>query len=46
MDNCGYHKFSGSEFIFVVLFVDDILLVTSDIGWLHETKNKKISKEI
>ena len=37
-DDCIYHKFSGSKFIFLVLYVDDILLATNDIGLLHETK--------
>ena len=38
VDNCVYHKFSGSKHIFLVLYVDDILLATNDIGMLHETK--------
>lgn len=38
IDNCVYHKFSGSKLIFLVLYVDDILLATNDIGMLHETK--------
>ncbi|XXG55025.1 hypothetical protein AAC387_Pa03g2762 [Persea americana] len=38
VDNCVYHKFSGSKHIFLILYVDDILLVTNDIGMLHETK--------
>lgn len=33
-----YYKFSGSKFIFLVLYVDDILLNSNDIGLLHETK--------
>ena len=37
-DDCIYHKFSGSKYIFLVLYVDDILLATNDIGLLHETK--------
>ena len=36
-DDCIYHKFSGSKYIFLVLYVDDILLATNDIGLLHET---------
>ncbi|GFZ05297.1 hypothetical protein Acr_17g0008690 [Actinidia rufa] len=38
VDNCVYHKFSGSKYIFLVLYVDDILLASSDIGLLHEAK--------
>ena len=37
-DDCIYHKFSGTKYIFLVLYVDDILLATNDIGLLHETK--------
>ena len=38
IDDCIYHKFSGSKHIYLVLYVDDILLATNDIGMLHETK--------
>ncbi|KAL4335653.1 hypothetical protein GQ457_07G001670 [Hibiscus cannabinus] len=38
VDDCVYHKFSGSKYIFLVLYVDDILLAGNDIGLLHETK--------
>ena len=38
-----YHKFSGSKFIFLMLYVKDILLASSGIGLLHETK-KFLSK--
>ena len=38
VEDCVYHKFSGSKYIFLVLYVDDILLATNDIGLLHETK--------
>ena len=38
VDDCIYHKFCGSKYIFLVLYVDDILLASNDIGLLHETK--------
>ena len=38
VDDCIYHKFSGSKHIYLVLYVDDIFLATNDIGMLHETK--------
>ena len=38
MHNCIYTKFRGSKFIFLVLYVDDILLASSDINLLLETK--------
>ncbi|KAL0349129.1 UNVERIFIED_CONTAM: Copia protein [Sesamum angustifolium] len=38
IDDCVYHKFCGSKQIFLVLYVDDILLASNDIGLLHETK--------
>ena len=38
VDECVYHKSSGSKHIFLVLYVNDILLATNDIGLLHETK--------
>ena len=43
VEDCVYHKFSGSKFIFLILYVNDILLASSDIGLLHETK-KFLSK--
>ncbi|KZV51821.1 hypothetical protein F511_11198 [Dorcoceras hygrometricum] len=39
IDHCVYHKFSGSKHIFLILYVDDILLATNDIGLLHQIKN-------
>jgi len=38
VDDCVYHKFNGRKYIFLVLYVNDILLTTNDIGMLHETK--------
>ena len=38
VDDCIYHKFSGSKHIYLVLYVDDIFFATNDIGMLHETK--------
>ena len=38
MDRCIYHKVSESKIIFLVLYVDDILLATNDFGMLHEVK--------
>ena len=38
MDNCIYVKFKGSTFTILVLYVDDILLASSDGNMLRETK--------
>ena len=38
VDDCVYHKFSGSKYIFLVLYVNDIMLDSRDIGFLQETK--------
>jgi hypothetical protein len=38
VDNCVYIKINGSMFIILVLYVDDILLASSDKNLLHETK--------
>ena len=38
MDNCIYHKISGSKIFFLVLYVDDIFLATNDMGTLYEVK--------
>jgi hypothetical protein len=37
VDRYIYLKVSGSRFIFLVLYVDDILLATSDLALLRET---------
>ena len=37
-DECIYHKFSGSKYIFLVLYVDDMLLATNDLNLLRDTK--------
>jgi len=38
VDRCIYLKVSESKVIFLILYVDDILLATNDLGLLHETK--------
>ena len=38
VNQCIYLKVSGSKFIFLILYVDDILLASSDLGLLGETK--------
>ena len=38
-DQCIYHKFKGSRFIFLVLYVNDILLASNDIDLLLEIKS-------
>ena len=45
VDDCIYHKCSGHKHIYLVLYVDEILPATNDIGMLHETK-RFLSKEI
>jgi hypothetical protein len=37
-DNCIYAKFKNGKFIFLILYVDDILLASSDVNLLLETK--------
>ena len=44
IDQCIYLKFSGSKSIILVLYVDDILLASSDVELLHETKRFLSSK--
>ncbi|KAI5338097.1 hypothetical protein L3X38_017368 [Prunus dulcis] len=38
LDECIYMKFNGRNFIFMMLYVDDILLATSNLSMLHDTK--------
>ncbi|WVZ56227.1 hypothetical protein U9M48_006795 [Paspalum notatum var. saurae] len=38
-DNCIYAKFRNGRYIFLVLYVDDILLASSDMDLLLETKS-------
>jgi hypothetical protein len=37
-DNYIYAKFRSEKFIFLILYVDDILLASSDVSLLLETK--------
>jgi hypothetical protein len=37
-DNCIYAKFRSGKFIFLILYVDDIILASSDVSLLLETK--------
>jgi hypothetical protein len=37
-DNCIYAKFKNGKCIFLILYVNDILLVSSDVSLLLETK--------
>lgn len=39
VDRCIYMKVSGSKFIILILYVDDILRATNDFGMLHKNKN-------
>ncbi|KAM3219756.1 hypothetical protein P3L10_024287 [Capsicum annuum] len=38
VDRCIYLKVNGSKFIMLVLYVDEILLATNDLGLLYDTK--------
>jgi hypothetical protein len=37
-DNCVYAKFKNEKYIFLILYVDDILFASSDINLLMEMK--------
>ena len=39
IDRYIYRKINGSKFIFLVLYIDNILLATNDLGILHEVKD-------
>ena len=43
-DNCVYAKFKNGKYIFLVLYVDDILLASRDVNLLLETKKFLSSK--
>ena len=43
-DNCVYSKFKNRKYIFLVLYVDDILLASSDVNLLLEIKKFLSSK--
>lgn len=38
VDQCIYHKVSGSKFVILVLYIDEVLLVNDGTSLLHETK--------
>jgi hypothetical protein len=38
-DNCVYVKFNKGKFIFLILYVDDILLASNDVRLIQETKD-------
>jgi Reverse transcriptase (RNA-dependent DNA polymerase) len=44
VDECIYFKFCGSKFIFLVLYMDDILLASNDKNILHQTNKFLFSK--
>jgi hypothetical protein len=37
-DNCAYAKFKSGKYIFLILYVDAILLASSDVSLLRDTK--------
>ena len=39
IDQCVYHKFKENRLIFLVLYVDDILIASNDMALLLETKS-------
>jgi hypothetical protein len=43
-DNCVYAKFKNEKYIFLILYVDVVLLASSDVSLLLETKKFLSSK--
>ena len=43
VDQCIYLKNSGSKFVILVIYVDDILLASNDVEFLHEIKQMPIT---
>jgi capsid portal protein len=43
--NCAYAKFKNGKYIFLILYVNDILLASSDVNLLQE-KNKFYSQNL
>jgi hypothetical protein len=43
-DNCIYAKFKNGKYIFLILYLDDILLASGDVNLLQETKKFLSSK--
>jgi hypothetical protein len=39
VDHCVYSKQAGNHFIYVVLYVDDMLLVGNNMGVIKEVKS-------
>ena len=44
VEDCVYRKFSESKYIFLILYIDDILLARIDKEILHETKRFLLKK--
>ena len=44
VDHCVYYKQVGSHFIYVVLYVDDMLLVGNNMDFINEVKMQLSSK--
>jgi Reverse transcriptase (RNA-dependent DNA polymerase) len=38
VDGCIYHKFSGSKFVFLILYIDDMLFAGNDKNMTRKTK--------